>query len=69
MEVTLLHFTIDDVDVAEGHASQSVSQTALHLALDTERIHREPTVHHADNAINGEITILGNRHLDRLSNR
>ena len=69
MEVTLLHFTVHDVDVAEGRPSQSISEAAFYLPLDTEGIHREATVHHADNAIDSEITILGNCHFDCLSNR
>ena len=69
MEVTLLDFTVHNVDVAEGHATQPVGKTAFYLPLDTKRIHREPTVHHAYDTIHGEITVLCNLHFYCLSNR
>ena len=66
MKITLLHFTVNDINIAKSNAAQTISKSPFDLPLNAQGVDGETTVHYADDAINGEVAVLSNRHLDCL---
>ena len=69
MEITLLYFTVNNIDIAECGTAQAKSNATLYLTFDAEWIHRKTTIQYADHSINGEITVIRNTDLHCLRNR
>ena len=66
MKVALLNLTRDEINGAVSHRVESQHDAALNLGLDPQGIDSKTAIDHADDAIDGESAIAGNRHFDRL---
>ena len=69
MKITLLHFTVNNIDIAECRAAQTKCNATFYLTFDTEWVNRKTAIQYADDAVNGEITVIRNTDLHSLRNR